>query len=139
MRSTATTPSVYPIFDAIQTSPGTMATGVSIFAQRKQKFLAGRARSAHRLPILLKQSIVEDSPAPSPSSSSSSQQLPSCKRGCPQILTGLKPAFEAAGLHPAKTHQKRLASYPVPKKLKVAYRNIKGSYTACMHCTDNSQ
>ena len=108
-----------------------MATGVSK-QQRHKNFLAGRARSTHRLPISLEQSIVEDNPAPSPSSSSSSQQLPSCKRGCPQILTGLKPAFEAAGLHPAKTLQKRLASYPVPKKQKVAHRNTKGSYTACI-------
>lgn len=107
-----------------------MATGVSIFPQRKQRRhqnLAGRA-STHRLPLSLEQSIVENSPAPS--SSSSSQQLPSCKRGCPQILTGLKPAFEA----PPSRHTKRLASYPVPKKQKVAHRSIKGSYTECMHC-----
>ena len=110
-----------------------MATGVSVFAQRKRQrrenFLAGRARSAHRLPLSLEQSIVEDSPTPS--SSSSSQQLsPSCKRGCPQILRGLRPAFDAAGLHPAKTLQKRLASYPVPKKQKVAHRNIRGTLHA---------
>jgi hypothetical protein len=109
-----------------------MATGVSVFAQRKRQrhenFLAGRARSAHRLPLSLEQSIVEDGPAPS--SSSSQQLLPSCKRGCPQILRGLRPAFDAAGIHPAKTLQKRLASYPVPKKQKVAHRNIRGTLHA---------
>jgi hypothetical protein len=34
--------------------------------------------------------------------------------------------FDAVGLHPAKFHQKRVASYPCPKKQKVAHRNIRG-------------
>ena len=97
-------------------------------AQRQQNFLAGRARSAHRLQQSLEQSIVRESttvPAPN-ASSSHTLPLPSCKRGCPQVLSGLKAAFDAAGLHPAKDHQKRVASYPVPKKQKLAHRNIRG-------------
>ena len=97
-------------------------------AQRQQNFLAGRAQSAHRLPQSLEQSIIRESttvPALN-ASSSHTLPLPSCKRGCPQVLSGLKAAFDAAGLHPAKDHQKRVASYPVPKKQKLAHRNIRG-------------
>ena len=95
-------------------------------AQRQQNFLAGRARSAHRLPQSLEQSIIQKSTTV-PASSSHTLPLPSCKRGCPQVLSGLKAAFDAAGLHPAKDHQKRTASYPVPKKQKLAHRNIRGT------------
>ena len=104
---------------------------MSIHAQRKaqrQQNLAGRARSAHRLPQSLEQSIIQESttvPALN-ASPSHTLPLPSCKRGCPQVLSGLKAAFDAAGLHPAKDHQKRVASYPVPKNQKLAHRNIRG-------------
>ena len=110
-----------------------MATTMSVYAQRQaqrqQNFLAGRAQSTHRLPQSLEQTIVRESthvPASS-ASSSHAHQPPSCKRGCPQVLSGLKAAFDAAGLHPAKDHQKRVASYPLPKKQKLAHRNIRGT------------
>ena len=35
--------------------------------------------------------------------------------------------LDMSHMRPAKSHQKRVASYPVPKKRKVAYRNIKGA------------
>ena len=113
------------VLSLLLTLPRTM---VSIFAQKKRQrhdnFLAGSARSAHRLPLSLEQSIVADGTASS--ATGSSQQLPSCKRGCPQTLSTLKHAFDAVGLHPAKVQQKRIASYPVPKKQKLAHRNIRG-------------
>ena len=105
--------------------------------QRRQNFLAGRARSAHRLPQFLQ--------APNSRGSTASSSTP-CKRGCPQVLSGLKPAFDAAGLHPAKTRAKRLASYPIPKKQKVAHRNIRGKiiidkqkFNVSVPCTESLQ
>jgi len=104
---------------------------MSIYAQRQiqrqQNFLAGRSRSAYRLPLPLEQSRVQESTVVPASSASSSHahRTPSCKRGCPQVLSSLKAAFDASGLHPAKQHQKRVASYPIPKQ-KLAHRNIRG-------------
>ena len=112
---------------AVESCSCTMAASASVCAQRKQQrhdnFLAGKARSAHRLPESLERSIAQESSAPDFADSS---QHRSCKRGCTHVLRGLKDAFEAAGLHPAKDHQKRVASYPIPKKQKVAHRNIRG-------------
>ena len=98
----------------------------SIYAQRKRQrranFLAGRARSGHKLP----QSLETTFSTAQANISSTHQLSCSCKRGCPEILNGLKAAFDAVGLHPAKSHQQRLASYPLPKKQKTAHRNING-------------
>ena len=98
----------------------------SIYAQRKRQrqanFLNGQARSAHKLPQSL-----EDSFSTAQTNNGSTHEPPSsCKRGCPQILSGLKAAFGAVGHHPAKSHHQRLASYPLPKKQKIAHRNING-------------
>ena len=109
----------------------TSSSTESIYVQRKRQrqanFLAGRARSAHRLDESLETSLVE-STAPS-----SSGSTPSCKRGCPQILCGLRATFDALGLHPAKALQQRVASYPLPKKQKIAHRNITGKFTIQWH------
>ena len=55
-------------------------------------------------------------------------------------MRGLKDVFEAGGLHSAKDHQKRVASCPIPKKQKLAHRNIrdiinlsKSSTKKCKH------
>ena len=108
----------------------TSSTTESIFVQRKRQrqanFLAGRARSAHHLNESLKTGLVETVAL---NSSSSTPPSIMCKRGCPQILCGLKATYDAVGLHPAKVHQQRLASYPLPKKQKRAHRNITGKLT----------
>ena len=108
----------------------TSSTTESIFVQRKRQhqanFLAGRARSAHRLNESLETGLVETVAL---NSSSSTPPSIMCKRGCPQILCGLKATYNAVGLHPAKVHQQRLASYPLPKKQKRAHRNITGKLT----------
>ena len=101
----------------------TSSTTESIFVQRQANFLAGRARSAHRLNESLETGLVETVAL---NSSSSTPPSIMCKRGCPQILCGLKATYDAVGLHPAKVHQQRLASYPLPKKQKRAHRNITG-------------
>ena len=104
-----------------------MATLTKRQQQRRDNFLAGKARSAHRLRQSLETSLVEDiHSSPSSSSSTSASMRSSCKRGCGSVLTSLKPSFEAAGQHTAKEHRKRVASYPVPKKQKTAHRNIRG-------------
>ena len=109
----------------------TSSSNESIYVQRKRQrranFLSGRARSAHRLPESLETSLVETS-AP-PTNDSTQQTSLECKRGCPQILCGLRATFDAVGLHPAKAHQKRQASYPLPtKRQKRAHRNITGQF-----------
>lgn len=96
----------------------------SIYAQHKRQrranFLAGPARSGHKLP----QSLETTFSTAQTNISSTHQQSCSCKRGCPEILHGLKAAFDVVGHHPAKSHQQRLASYPLPKKQKTAHRSI---------------
>ena len=108
----------------------TSSTTESIFVQRKRQrqanFLEGRARSVHRLNESLETGLVETVALNSCSSTPPSIM---CKRGCPQILCGLKATYDAVGLHPAKVHQQRLASYPLPKKQKRAHRNITGKLT----------
>ena len=59
--------------------------------------------------------------------SSSSTLGRSCKRHCSIALEGLKPAFLAISKHLAKILQKRMASYPTPKKEKVAHQNFRGT------------
>ena len=104
-----------------------MAASLSVSEQRKQRrrenFLAGRARSAHRLCESVESSIVNDNPA----SSSSLVSSLGCRRGCAVILRGLRASFDAVGLHPAKEQQRRVAAYPTPKKHKPAHRNIRGN------------
>ena len=87
------------------------AQSESVFASRKRKrrenYLAGCARKAYRLENTLHTGIrTRDVSSPSLQ----------CNRGCPQVLSSLKSSFEASGLHPKKTLQKRVSSYPFPKK-----------------------
>ena len=99
----------------------------SVFARRKRErrenFVAGRARSAYKLQESLQASFSAVSASPP---GSTPEGVIECKRGCPPILRGLKESFDATGMHPAKALQKRVSSYPNPKKQKVAHRNITG-------------
>lgn len=108
-------------------APSTSATG-AISAARKQQqlenYVAGRARGTYRLNHSLQASLLE---ASSTGSTSTASPPTSCTKGCYQALSKLQETFVAAGSHPLKEQQKRFASYPLTKKLKPAYRNIRGS------------
>ena len=112
----------------------TSSPSESVYARRKRErrenFVAGRARSAYKLQESLEESFSVASASPH-SSGFTHQRVSICQRGCPQIFRGLKEAFDAAGLHPAKALQKRVASYPIPKKQKAAHRNITGKSSHC--------
>ena len=95
----------------------------SVFARRKrqrvQNYASGRARSAYRF-----QQSLDD--GFSSSSSTPGGVGRPCKRHCSLALGGLREAFAAVGKHPAKVLQKRMASYPTPKKQKLAHQNFTG-------------
>jgi len=93
----------------------------SIFAKRKRQrlenYVEGRARAAYRFQESLEQSFS------SPTRIVGGRD---CKRHCTQALAGLKAAFTAISKHPAKVLQNRMASYPTPKKQKLAHQNFTG-------------
>ena len=105
-------------------SPATPSCSATRRQQRRANYLTGRARSAYRLRHSLEAGLLEGS---STSSSTSSSSSISCKKGCTQALAELKEAFHSAGQHPLKDQQKRVSSYPVTKKYKPAYRNMRGN------------
>ena len=83
-----------------------------------------------RLNHSLEASLLDTSSISSTSSGSSALPPPtSCKKGCVQALSKLTESFVSAGSHPMKEKQKRFASYPLTKKAKPAYRNIRGTGT----------
>ena len=90
--------------------------------QRVENYHSGRARSAY----CFKQSLNDGFAA---SSSSQEGGNRPCKRHCSQALGKLKEAFVAVSKHPAKVLQKRMASYPTPKKPRLAHQNFTGNIT----------
>ena len=110
-------------------SVGTPEPAESIFAkrqrQRRENYFEGHARAAYRFQESLEQSFSSTSTS-SESSSTQADGRRDCTRHCTQALASLKAAFAAIGQHPAKVLQNRVASYPNPKKQKLAHQNITG-------------
>jgi hypothetical protein len=109
---------------ALFTAMATNSSGESeesTFARRKRQrvenYSSGCARSAYRFQRSLQEGLAASSSTPERS----------CKRHCSVALEGLKPAFLAISKHPAKVLQKRMASYPTPKKEKLAHQNYRGT------------
>ena len=105
-------------------TPSSAPLNDSVSARRKRQrvdnYHSGRARSAYRF-----QQSLDDGFAASSSSQVGGNRP--CKRHCSQALGKLKEAFAAVSKHPAKVLQKRMASYPTPKKAKLAHQNFTGN------------
>ena len=107
-------------------TPSSTTSADSVSAKRKRQrvdnYHSGQARSAYRF-----RPSLDDGLAASSSSQEGGDRP--CKRHCSLALGKLKEAFPAVSKHPAKVLQKRMASYPTPKKAKLAYQNFTGNIT----------
>ena len=101
---------------------------------RLETFFAEKSRAAYGLSPELERSLSSSGSSVADEEGTERAEQ-SCSRGCSQILSHLSSVFEAAGRHNATKTSAYLKSYPNPKKVSTAYRNLTGKLPISMHAS----